>query len=70
MIWEWIAEKGTSLLAFLIGIGLIGISFLEPQYRYFFLCVAVVSIWYGYRQLKKHATPFERREREMKRKQL
>jgi len=70
MIWEWIAKKGSSLLAFLIGLGLIGISFLEPQYRYFFLCIALAAIVYGYRQLKRHDTPFQRHEREMKRKQL
>jgi hypothetical protein len=70
MIWEWIAEKGASLLAFLIGLGLIGVSFLEPQYRYFFLCLSLIAIVYGCKRLKKHDTPFERREREMKRKQL
>ena len=68
MIWEWIAEKGTSLLAFLIGLGLIGVSFLDPQYRYFFLCIAAVSIGYGFKRLKKHDTPFEKQERDLKRK--
>ncbi len=70
MIWEWIAEKGASLVALLIGLGLIGVSFLDPQYRYFFLCVALVALAYGYRLYKKRDTPFERREREMKRKQM
>jgi hypothetical protein len=70
MIWEWVAEKGTSLLAFLIGLGCIGVSFLEPQYRYFFLCLAVLALIYGCKKYRKHDTPFERHEREMKRKQL
>jgi hypothetical protein len=70
MIWEWIAEKGASLLALLIGLVCIGVSFLEPQYRYFFLCLAVLAIVFGLKKYKKHDTPFERHEREMKRKQL
>jgi hypothetical protein len=70
MIWEWIAEKGTSLFAFLIGLGLIGASFLDPQYRYFFLCLAVLAIAFGCKRYKQHDTPFEKREREMKRKQM
>lgn len=70
MFWEWIAQKGTSLLSFLIGLGFIGVSFLDPRYRYFFLCLAVVSIAYGFKQYRKHDTPFERHEREMKRKRM
>jgi hypothetical protein len=70
MIWEWIAEKAASLLAFLVGLGFVGVSFLEPKYRYFFLCLALVAFVYGCKQYRKHDTPFERREREMKRKQL
>jgi hypothetical protein len=70
MIWEWVAEKGTSLLAFFIGLGFIGVSFMDPQYRYFFLCLAVVVIAYGCKRYTKHDTPFEKRDRETKRKQL
>jgi hypothetical protein len=70
MIWEWVAEKGTSLLAFLVGLGFIGVSFLDPQYRYFFLCLAIVVIAYACKRYKKHDTPFEKRDREMKRKQM
>ena len=70
MFWEWIAQKGPSLLALLIGLGFVGVSFLYPQYRYFFLFIALVAIAYGCKQFRKHDTPFERREREMKRKQM
>jgi hypothetical protein len=70
MIWEWIAEKGTSLLAFLVGLGFVGIAFLDAQYRYFYLCIALIAVAYGYKLLKKRSTPFEKHEREMKRKQL
>jgi hypothetical protein len=70
MIWEWIAEKGTSLLAFLVGLGFVGMAFLDAQYRYFHLCIALMAVAYGYKLLKKRSTPFEKHEREMKRKQL
>jgi hypothetical protein len=70
MIWEWIAAKSASLMAFVIGLGFIGIASLYSQYRYFFLCLAVLAVAYGIKQLKKRDTPFERHEREMRRKQL
>jgi len=67
---EWIAEKGTSLLAFIIAAGLIGIAALDAQYRYLYICVAIIFFVYGYRRLKKRDTPFQRREREMRRKNM
>jgi hypothetical protein len=67
---EWISEKGASLTAFAIGLGFIGLSFLHSQYRYFHLCVAIFAFIYGYKQFKKRMTPFERREREIRRKRL
>jgi hypothetical protein len=67
---EWISQKGTSLMAFVVGLGFIGIAFIDSQYRYFHLCVSVLAFIYGYRQFKKRDTPFERREREMRRKTL
>jgi len=70
MIWEWIAAKSASLMAFVIGLGFIGIASLYNQYRYFFLCLALLAVVYGIKQLKKRDTPFERHEREMRRKQL
>jgi hypothetical protein len=65
---EWISRKGTSLMAFVIMLGLIVIAFLDARYRYFYLAVAVVAFLYGCRQLRKHDTPFERHERNIRRK--
>jgi hypothetical protein len=70
MIWEWMAVKGPSLIAFLVGIGLIGIAYLEIQYRYFFVACAIIAFVYGYKQLRRHDTPFQKHEREMRRKQM
>ena len=66
----WISEKGASLMAFVAALGLLAAAFFYSQYRYFFICVAVVAFAYGYRQLKKQATPFEKHERELRRKTL
>jgi hypothetical protein len=67
---EWISEKGSSLIAFVVGLGFAAIAYLDAQYRYFHLVVAIVAFGYGYKQLKKQDTPFERREREIRRKRL
>jgi hypothetical protein len=67
---EWIAQKGTSLMAFIVGLGFIAVSLLYPRYMYFFLCIAILAFIYGYRQLKKRDTPFEKRERELRRKTM
>jgi hypothetical protein len=70
MIWEWIEAKSSSLMAFVVGIGFIGVSFLHSQYRYFHLCIALIAFIYGYRQLRRHDTPFQKHERELRRKSL
>ncbi len=70
MLWEWLAVKGPGLAGFVIGLGFIVIGILEEQYRYFFLCIALLAIFYGYRQFRRQDTPFQRHEREMRRKQL
>jgi len=67
---EWISEKGTSLMACIVGLGFIAIAFLDSQYRYFHLVVAVVAFVYAYKRFKRHDTPFERREREARRRRL
>jgi len=38
--------------------------------RYFYLFIALLAILYGYKQLKKHDTPFERHERDLRRRKL
>jgi hypothetical protein len=70
MIWQWIAEKSASMLAFVIALGFIGMGCYYSQYRFVCFCIALIAIAYGYKQLKKRDTPFERREREMRRKSL
>jgi hypothetical protein len=55
-------------MAFVITLGLIVVAFLDIRYRYFYLCVAVVALLYGCRQFRKRDTPFERHERNTRRK--
>ena len=70
MIWETVAQKSSSLIAFFIALLFLVFAVLDVRYRYFHLCVAIVAFVYGYRQFKKRDTPFERRERELRRKAL
>ena len=65
---EWIAQKATSLMAFIVGLGFIAVGLSYHQYMYFFFCLALIAFIYGYRQLRKRDTPFEKRERELRRK--
>lgn len=67
---EWISEKGSSLLSFAIVLAFIGLSFFHSQYRYLYLVVALCVLIYGVKKFKKHDTPFERHERELRRKSL
>jgi membrane protein implicated in regulation of membrane protease activity len=64
LIWVW--EKMPALLAFLIGLGFVGVSVLDAQYRYLYILLAILAFYYGYRYLKRKETPFERKEREMR----
>jgi hypothetical protein len=57
-------------MAFVVALGFVVIAFLDIRYRYFYICVAVVALLYGYRQFRKNDTPFERREREIRRKNM
>jgi hypothetical protein len=67
---EWIAQKGTSLMAFVVGLGFIAVALAYHQYMYFFFCLALIALIYGYRQFRKRDTPFEKRERELRRKTM
>jgi hypothetical protein len=62
----WFYEKMQSLLAFLIGLGFVGVSILDSQYRYLYILLGILAFFYGYRNLKRKETPFERKEREMR----
>jgi 4-hydroxybenzoate polyprenyltransferase len=70
MNWEWISEKGASLTAGIIGLGFLFVAYLDRHYRYFHLCVAAIALAYAYRQYKRPVTPFEKREREIRRRRL
>jgi len=67
---EWVSQKSTGLIAMAVALIFIAFAFLYSQYMYFHICVAVVAFIYGCRQLKKRDTPFERRERELRRKTM
>jgi 4-hydroxybenzoate polyprenyltransferase len=70
MNWERISEKSASLMAFVVGLGFLVAAFFDSQYRYFHLVVAILALYFGYRQFKKRDTPFQKRERELRRKRL
>ena len=66
----WISEKSTGLLALLIGLGFLGMAYFNAQYRYFHLAVALVALYLGYKRISRRETPFEKRERELRRNSL
>ena len=66
----WISEKSTGLLAVLVGLGFLGIAYFDSHYRYFHLVVALVALYFGYKRIARRETPFEKREREMRRNSL
>ncbi len=70
MNWEWISEKGTSLVAGSAGLFFLAVALLDRRYRYFFLCAAAVAFFYAHKRFKKRDTPFEKHEREIRRKRL
>ncbi|HYK89042.1 MAG TPA: hypothetical protein VE398_09740 [Acidobacteriota bacterium] len=63
----WISEKAPGLLAVLVGLGFVGIAFFDAQYRYFHLAVAAISLYFGYKRISRQETPFQKRERELRR---
>jgi 4-hydroxybenzoate polyprenyltransferase len=65
---EWISNKGERLLAIAAGLGFMIVALFNDRYRYFFLCVGIIAFVYAYKKFKKRDTPFERREREIRRK--
>ena len=70
MIRDTLAQKTTSLTAFFIALMFLVFAFFYVQYLYFHLCIAILALIYGYRQLKKRDTPFEKRERELRSKRM
>ena len=70
MIWETLAQKSTSFISFFVALVFLLFAFLDVRYRYAHLCIALLALIYGYKKLKKRDTPFERHEREIRRKNL
>jgi predicted membrane protein len=54
----------------IVALALIFMALFDSRYRYLYLCVAIFLMIYGYRKIKKRDTPFERRERELRRKTM
>jgi predicted membrane protein len=67
---EWISQKGTGLMMLIVALALIFMALFDSRYRYLYLCVAIFLLIYGYRKIKKRDTPFEKRERELRRKTM
>jgi hypothetical protein len=70
MVLERLSQKGSSFIAFFIALVFLVLTVWDVRYRYFFLCVAILAFIYGCRQFKKRDTPFERHEREIRRKTM
>jgi hypothetical protein len=70
MIWETLAQKGTSFISFFVALVFLVFALMDVRYRYVHLCIAVLALIYGYKKLKKRDTPFEKHEREIRRKNL
>jgi 4-hydroxybenzoate polyprenyltransferase len=70
MNFEWISEKGASLISFVIALALFALSFIHSQHRYFYLVVTLFALVYGWKQFKRRITPFEKHERDIRRKTL
>ncbi|MBN1568374.1 MAG: hypothetical protein JXA73_11050 [Acidobacteria bacterium] len=67
---EWISQKSAGFIGILAGLLFTAFAYFHSQYRYFHLCVAIAAFVYAYRQFRKRITPFEKRERELRRKTL
>jgi len=70
MIRDKLSRKGPSLTAFFIALMFLVFAFFYIQYRYVHIFIAVLAFIYGFRQLKKRDTPFEKRERELRSKRM
>jgi len=67
---EWVSQKGASLLAIVVGLGFLAVGIYDSRYRYFYLVVAIIAFLYAYRKFKKRDTPFEKHERDLRRKMM
>lgn len=67
---HWSANKIQGACWMLAGCLVLIYAFYDATYRYVWLVVGIVLIGYGQRVFRKVETPFERRQRELRRTQL
>jgi hypothetical protein len=66
----WGAKKIQGASWMIVGLALVIYSYYEPDYRYVWLVIGFALAVYGNRIFRKTETPFERRQRELRRTQL
>lgn len=67
---EWSANRIQGACWLLAGLLVLIYAFYDATYRYVWLVVGIALILYGQRVFRKVETPFERRQRELKRTQM
>lgn len=67
---HWGARQSQGLTWLVAGLGLLGFSFFETSYRILWIIMGIGMLWNGQRLMKQVETPFERKQREMRRNQL
>ena len=67
---RWSANKLQGACWLVAGLLVVIYAFFEVTYRYVFLVIGIGMILYGQRVYRKVETPFERRQRELKRTQM
>jgi hypothetical protein len=67
---HWGARQSQGLTWLVAGLGLLGFSFFETKYRFLWIIVGVGMLCNGRRLMKQVETPFERKQRELRRNQL
>jgi len=67
---EWSAKKIQGAGWILGALLLFACAYYDLTYRYIWLVVGIVMAWHGMRVFRTVETPFERRQREMRRTKL
>jgi hypothetical protein len=67
---SWGAKQNQGLTWLVVGLGFLFFSFFETGYRILWILLGCGAIWNGQRLFRQEETPFERKQREMRRNQL
>jgi hypothetical protein len=67
---EWSTNRLQGGTWMLVGLLVLLWAFYEPDYRYVWLVLGVAMVVYGFKLFRKVETPFERRQREIRRMRL